>query len=456
MIPIGLASIAAYVRNAGHSVEVVDAWAESLKDPGQLERRLKEVETPLIIGISIFTTNLAGAKNASLAAKKIFPDSLQIIGGPHVSAVPDEVLNDFTDADIAVYGEGEITMLEIIEKVKTAGGFQGNIPGTIHRKEKTIIKEKPQVPIKDMNKLPRPARDLFNIELYSPHPPYGRKWRYMNEITSRGCPFKCAYCSKSVFGNSYRSFTPERIVDDIRELVNVYGVKEIHFYDDDFTMKRSHSKELMQLLINADFKITWSCTTRCDLVNPELLQLMKKAGCWMISYGVESGNDKLRDTIQKNISREQIKQAFINTKKAGIKVTGYFMIGLPGETEETFRETLDLINELDPHYANWSIMSVYPGSPFYKDILDGKYGKGKLITKNDGGCSPFQDSYITGFEGKLSNERMEQLLKQATRKFYLKPKNIIRLLSDIRSFRQFKKTIRMGLNTLKWIFNKNN
>ena len=403
MIPLGLASLAAVVLEAGYSVEVVDAWAEGLRNPDQLAGRLRALPVPRVTGVSMLTTNLSSAKEAVAASRTIFPGTLLVIGGPHVSALPDEVLNEFPAADLGVYGEGEITLKEILAAFIAEGRPPRDLPGTLWRDAgKATVKAVPRPTIKDLDSLPRPARHLFPMDKYHPHAPYGRRWRYVNEITSRGCPFHCAYCSKSVFGDSYRAFSPERVVDDLRDLVTRYRVREIHFYDDDLTMNRKRTVEIMERLIAADLDLIWSCTTRCDLVDAELLGLMKKAGCWMVSYGIESGNDALRNTVQKGVTREQIENAVRETKRAGLRVTGYFMIGLPGETEETVKETIGFVRQLDLHYVNWAVMMVYPGSPFFVSIQNGRYGSGRIITKGAGDRSPFRDSFVLGFEGALT------------------------------------------------------
>ena len=456
MIPLGLASLAAVAQEAGYSVQVVDAWAEELGDARRLSAELRKRPTPLVTGISILTPNLRFAREAVRSVREVFPETLLVIGGPHVSALPTEVLTEFSDADLGVYGEGEITLLELLDVSVKSGIKPEGLPGTIWRnaKNKMTVKAIPRDPINDLDTLPQPARDLFPLERYHPHPPYGRRWRYMNVITSRGCPFHCAYCSKSVFGNLFRAFSPARVVADIAELVKVYQVREIHFYDDDLTLHRKRTVEIMELLIAADLDLIWSCTTRCDLVDAELLMLMKRAGCWMISYGVETGNDALRNTVDKGVSREQIEVAFRNTKHAGIKVTGYFMIGLPGETEDTVKETIQFVEFLAPDYVNWSVMTVYPGSQFYFDIQSGKYGSGQLV-KNEGRelqqSSPFQDDLLYGFAGVLPRQRMEELSRLAIRNFYLRPRNLFRIMMDISSWRQLRYTLQTAWNMLRWL-----
>jgi radical SAM superfamily enzyme YgiQ (UPF0313 family) len=451
MIPLGLASLAAVALEAGYSVQVVDAWAEGLHTLDALQRRFAELRPPQVTGVSVLTPNREGARQAVTMARTLFPKTLLVIGGPHVSALTQETLYEFPEADLAVFGEGEITLKEILEEYLRTGQTPKGLRGTIWREGEIVTLGPPREHIRDLESLPRPARDLFRIDAYRPHLPYGRRWRYMNEITSRGCPFHCAYCSKSVFGDSYRAFSSERVVDDLRELVTRYHVREIHFYDDDLTMNRQRTAEIMERLIAADLDLIWSCTTRCDLVDAELLGLMKKAGCWMVSYGIESGNEALRNTVQKGVTREQIETAVRETKRAGIRVTGYFMIGLPGETEETVKETMNFADRLKLHYVNWAVMTVYPGSPFYFDIKNGKYEDCRLTKQGSEKGSPFQDSFEIGVEGRLTRDRMEALVRLATRRFYLRPSNMLRTLTDIRSFGQLRSTLQTGWNMYHWL-----
>lgn len=450
MIPLGLASLAAFAQTS-YRVQVVDAWAEHLDDPGRLRARLEQLDRPRVVGVSLLTPNLPGAHAAVTVARQLFPQALLVIGGPHVSALPGEVLDEFEEADIGVFGEGEETLVEVIATYLLTGAIPRSVPGTIRREAGATIQEAPRATIKDLDTLPRPALSLFPLELYHPHPPYGRRRRYLNIMTSRGCPFKCAYCTKSVFGNSYRAQSAARVVDDITALVRDHQVRELHFYDDDLTLDRKRSVELMERLSAADLDLIWSCTTRCDLVDPALLGLMKRAGCWMVSYGVESGNDKLRALVNKGVTRAQIVSAFRATQRADLRVTAYFMVGLPGETEATVEETIGFMHELRPDYVNWSVMSVYPGSPFFSDLQAGYYGKGRLVGGTDGAGSPYQDSLISGFEGELSRARMEELVQIATRRFYLRPGTLFRLAADIRSLGQLRDTTRAGLGMLRWL-----
>ena len=455
MIPLGVASLAAVSLEAGYSVRVVDGWAEGLSDSPRLIERLRKISEPRVVGVSILTTNVRGAANAVSVARSVFPAAHIVIGGPHVSALPDSVLDEFFAADLGVFGEGENTLVEILDWYKKETGEPRNIPGTIWRGNNGVTKRAAaRAAISDLDILPRPARDLFPTNKYHPHPPYGRRFRYMNAITSRGCPFRCAYCSKSVFGNSYRAFSPARVIDDIRDLVEKYNVHEIHFYDDDLTLDRKRTMEIMERLIAARLDLVWSCTTRCDLVDAELLRRMKRAGCWMISYGVESGNDALRAKIDKGVTRERIVAAFRETKRAGIKTTGYFIIGLPGETEETVAETVKFIGELAPAYVNLGVMTVYPGSQFYKDVQTGKYGAGRLVGHSDdaaGKRSPFQDAPLYGFEGTLSRPRMEELCRRTIRRFYLRPGTMVRMAMDIHSWSQFRFTVRTAWRIILWL-----
>jgi len=296
MMPLGLAYIASFLQKYGFEVLIIDAWAENLSFE-YLEKRIKESEAD-IVGVYMLSPRYKEAKLTIETCRKALPKALIIAGGPHPSAMPEQTLKDIKELDMCVVGEGEITMKEIAEAFKNNFGFF-NIKGVAIRKDKDIIINPRRDFIKNLDEMPLPARDLFPLKKYRTHPPYGRNNPYFSVITSRGCPFQCAYCSKDVFLDNFRAVSPKKVIDEIELLILKYKAKEIHFYDDDFTINMKRAEEICDEIIKRRLKIAWSCTTRVDLVNESLLQKMKKAGCWLISYGVESGNQNILNSISK-------------------------------------------------------------------------------------------------------------------------------------------------------------
>jgi anaerobic magnesium-protoporphyrin IX monomethyl ester cyclase len=435
-MPMGLGYLAAVIRERGHDVVVKDMEVE----PEGLEEFLLK-ENPDMIGITISTPLFPLAKNIIKKIKTVLPETTLLVGGSHVTAVKEEMLK-IPEVDIAVYGEGEITFLEILESKPLE-----KILGIVYREGNSVITNPSRPFIQNLDKLPFPAWDLFPLSKYKIHPPYGKSKKFMNMITSRGCPYRCAYCSK-VWGHSFRGMSPERVFKEIKHLYDNYGIREFRFYDDDFTMDMKRAEKICDLITESDIKISWSCTTRVNLVNKRLLEKMKKSGCFLISYGIESGSQEILDTIRKGYTIDQVRNAFRWTKEVGIRILGYVILGLPGETEETISDSIKLIKEINPDFCSWGILSIYPNTDI-KKMFEERNAKFYPYT-NWGTFSVVKSSdeyneHILFAEENLSREFLENKLKEINRMFYLTPERVINELLKIRSFREFTRTVNTGL-----------
>jgi anaerobic magnesium-protoporphyrin IX monomethyl ester cyclase len=443
VLPLGLASLAAFMRERNHEVSVIDAWAMGY-NYNELEKIISETK-PDLTGITLMSPRFNQGKLCADASKRALPDVPVILGGPHPSAMPRETLTEIEFADICVIGEGEITFAELAEAL-SGGKDVTDIRGIAYRnKNSEIIVNSPRESISDMDSLPFPVRELFPVSAYKTHPPYGRRNPYMSMITGRGCPFRCAYCSKEVFGKKLRMQSPKRVVDEMEYLIKRYGVKEIHFYDDDFTMNMKRTADICDEIIRRNIRIIWSCTTRVDLVSEDLLRKMKQAGCWMISYGVESGNQKILDTIQKGITLQKIRDTFRITREAGIKRLAFLMVGLPGETRDTIDESVRFSLEIDPDFVGWGVLIVFPGSPFYNMVMEGKFGGEKKL--RDLSTEQFAKRLV--FEDNLTVEELEAAAAKANRDFYRRPAYIFRRILEIRSPEEFIHYFKAGLDILR-------
>ena len=455
VLPLGLAYISAYLIDNKIDVSVIDAWAEEISFE-ELETRISQTKAD-IIGIYMVSPRYNEAKKTIELSRRALPGSVIVVGGPHPSAVPIETLKEISQLNICAVGEGEITMLELVKCFQNDSNLS-TVDGIVYREKNTgkIITTKPREFIKNLDTMPFPARHIFPLKKYKTHPPYGRKNPYFSMITSRGCPFHCAYCSKDVFREIYRASSPQKVCDEIEELILKYNAREIHFYDDDFTMDMRRAEKICDEIIRRNIKISWSCTTRVNLVDEKLLEKMKTAGCWLISYGVESGNQKILDSIKKGTTIEQIVSAFELTRKIGISTLAYLIAGLPGETMETIQETVSLAKKIKPDFVSWGILVAFPGSGFFKSVQNGTY-KGKLRVLKEGeenlsvifsgrGC------YLV-FEDNLSLEQLREEIKKANRSFYLRPAYIFQAIKNIRSFPNFIYYLRGGLEVLKSAFN---
>jgi len=293
--------------------------------------------------------------------------------------------------------------------------------------------------ISNLDSLPFPAFHLLPITKYRPHPPHGRQLPSIPIVTSRGCPYRCIYCSKSVFGGKYRASSPTYIADEIEYLMDKFNVREITFYDDVFTLNKKRVIAICEELERRRIEIPWTCETRVNLVNEELVEKMKKAGCYMIAYGVESGTQEILDNLKKDITLEQATRAFELTHKIGIQTIAYFMIGSPGETAETIEETIKFAKKLDPDFVQFSITTPFPGT----ELCD--------LAVKEGMASKDWDDYIYAglrlsnypafVTSTLNKEDLKKWDIRAYRSFYLRFHYLFKRMKKIRSFSEMKTNV---------------
>jgi len=445
VLPLGLASIAAYLKSKNKEINlsVIDAWAENLNLSG-LEKRIAETQAD-IIGVYMPSPRYGETKTTIETCRKALPGATIIAGGPHASAAPIETLNDIPQLDICAIGEGETIMDELIR-----GCPLSNINGIAYRDGKEIKSTPPRAFIKNLDELPFPARDLFPLDKYIPPAPLGRKSPCFIMVTSRGCPFQCSFCSKEVFKDTYRSQSPKRVCDEIEELILKYRAREIPFLEDNFTLDTKRAEEICDEILRRRLKFSWSCQARVTSINEAILKKMKKAGCWHISFGVESGSQKILDLIDKGITVEKITSAFKIAKKAGLMTSCSFIFGLPGETKETIKETVDLAKKLKPDFIGWGILTVYPGSRLFKSIKSGKYrGKLRVLKETQNIPGTFFRGDRLAFEQNFTFEELREISWKTIKEFYLRPQFIIQSLRNIRSFSDLNYLVRGGIKVIK-------
>ena len=440
--PLGLASIASVIRDDNNEVEIIDANALDLSER---EVAKKTIESGAeLVGITAMTSCINEAEKIAGKIKKLDKSKLIVLGGSHVSVLKESLLESNHNIDFVIFREGEETIVELIDAIKNNGNLK-KIKGLCYRDGKKIITNAARGYIRDLDSLPMPAYDLLPIEKYRPFPPHGRKLPYMAIMTSRGCPFNCLFCYKDLFGRNYTTKSTKKIIEEIKYLVQELEVKEIVFYDDTFTLKEERVIELCDEMIKNDLVIPWSCETRVNLVNKQLLLKMKEAGCYIISYGIESGNQKILDVLRKGIKLSDSERAVKITKDVGIAVVAYFMIGCPEETRENMRETLDFAKSLDPDFAQFSICTPIPGSDLYKLAIEKGMKpdnwKSLLYVSNGSDFKPFL------FSDKMSEEELKQWYSKAYKEFYLRPKYFLKALTRMRSLDDVK----ININGIKML-----
>ena len=445
LIPLGIASLAAYLKKYGFGVAALDCIALELThdDIVEIIRKRK----PRSVGISATTYALPASTTLAERLREEFPNLLIILGGAHANVAGMDAARNISSIDIVSYHpEGETVIHHILKKFSKHNfkresllndvDTMKDIKGIIFRNKNEIVKNLPEDIIKDLDFLPLPARDLFPMERYVPLPNQYKKLPMTNMVVIRGCPYVCTFCDQAA--TTARRRSPQKVIEEIRDVVEKYGVKEISFWDDTMSYHKKWMKEFCTLLIEAKLKVIWSCYAAVNTVNQEILHLMKKAGCWNIFYGYETGVAILADNIKsnrKNKSMEYMKQVAKWTKDAGIEVRGSFMIALPGENPKLAEQTIQDAIELDPEYAQFSITTPYPGTALYNEIKNGKWGK---LTTED--FSEFQGWNVVFLpEGYKNKEEVLEMSRKAFKAFYMRPSYIIKTILNIRSLEDIKR-----------------
>ncbi len=359
--PLGLGYIVSYLRQNGVTANLVDCTFMSVKEATERVKSSK----PDIIGIySMFSM-----KRPALQMAHLLKDScgMLVAGGPLPSISPKYFVNDF---DAVAIGEGEKTALELV-RLYESGQPISEIDGIAYREKNRnshgkIIYTKPRQFIKNLDSLPFPARDQFDNEAYKKH--YERSgYTTTSVITSRGCPFQCDFCSRAVFGNRFRARTAKNVVDEM-EGVQELGYDRIWFSDDCFTLDKKRLLSICEEIMQRRLDIGWECLSRVDTIDKETALKMKQAGCVRVFFGLESGNDAILALMKKQATSSQGRKAVLTAKSAGIQVGAFFIVGYPGETNETILDTLRFGSSLPLDYLSFTLPYPIPGTALYERL----------------------------------------------------------------------------------------
>lgn len=372
MYPSGaLILIGTLLIHKGYEVMIVHMTADKI-DPKGIIEKIKYFR-PQVVGITVNTYQTKSVKVISKAIKDTNKDIIIVIGGPHPSALKLDIFKHFPDVDIVVYGEGEQTFLELLQDKELK-----DILGICYRYR--INPSRPYA--EDLDYIPLPNLDLIGgIERFMGAPPTEAR-PSMFIMASRGCPFHCTFCNKSVWGSRVRFRKPEAIIREIEWLHNKYGVREIFFQDDTFNLNRQWVEDILNAIIKLGLnkRIYFKAPFRADenLVDRRLLSLCAQANFKVIFYGVESGNQEVLDHMKKGLTISEIKRAFRLTHQAGIKTQASFMIGNIGETRQTIKQSIALIKDLKPDYVDFAIAIPFPATEFRENLQE----KGHLLEQD--------------------------------------------------------------------------
>ncbi len=353
--PLGLAYLASFLESKGIAADIYDSFAQdaSMKD---IADRIHRSDAAMV-GITATTATLAEAVQIAVLAKNNGKETL--LGGAHVSALPEGTLERHACFDFGVAGEGEVALHELL-----AGTDKRGIAGLVHRAGAKVLFNPRKDPVRDISSLPHPARHLLDNASYQPGlNDFLPRKGFFTLLTSRGCPSRCTFCaSKTIWGNHARARSLDDIFEEL-EALKAMGMNSLKIIDDTFTLQESRVRQIAEKI--RSLGVVWGCNARVDAVHPDLLGFLKACRCVAIEYGIESGNQKILDAMKKGICLSQIRQAVRATKEAGIRVSCSFIIGNIGETMATGRDTIALAQELGPDYAQFCMLVPYPGTEVY-------------------------------------------------------------------------------------------
>jgi len=433
--PLGLAYIAAVLKKEGIEVKILEANAFNLNHD-QIKKAIINY-APEFVGITSTTSLIEEAHEIALLCNKSIK---VIIGGIHASSMPEETLRNFSRFDYLIRREGEYTMLELIQKKNLS-----KIKGLSYRKGKKIINNPERGFNIKLDDLPFPARELLPMNKYFSAGSKKNPSDYI--LSSRGCPYQCIFCADHlVHGKQFRFRSPENIILEVEELYK-RGVRDWDFVDDNFTLFIERVNKFCDLMIEKGLnkKMSWRCSNgiRVDRINFDLLKKMKKAGCYMVSLGIESGNEQILKNMKKDINLEKVRNAVKLCKKVGIETRGLFMLGNLGDNEKTMNDTIKFAKSLDLETATFHITIPFPNTDYWKIIKK----EGKIYPKN------YRDYIAYGnviFQhGELNEKLLKDMQKKAYREFYFRPKIIFKSIKHITNWKKFKLYLNAGTAFLK-------
>jgi len=436
--PLGLAYLASVLLKKGSEVDIISSDAEGLNADKTVSRILDL--SPDLVGISVLTTMAGRSLRMIENIKRRRNRTKIIVGGPHPTVFPEEFLNG--GADVVVRGEGEDTLSELYDHFE-GGASLDRIKGISYKEDGQFVHNPGRELIKDINTIPLPAWELFPIRRYKSN--FRMKGFSLPIMSSRGCPHHCTFCYKTIHGDVFRTRKPELIVDEIAYLKDRFGIEEFDIMDDSFASDPKTAMEVCEQIISRKISLPWTLPSgiRISAVSGKFLEKLKAAGCYRIALGIESGNQRILDCVKKGIRLEQARDAMKLFKKFKMKSVGYFIIGIPEETKETIEDTIRFAIELDLDYAQFSKATPFPGTAMYDQLKS----ENRILARSWDDYDCFLKSRPLFMHDNLSSNEIDDRLREAYRRFFLRPKCVLKHLAAIGSFREAANLIR---NTLRF------
>ena len=446
--PLGLGYLASYLRLYGHhDVQIYEPEAQSLSYQ-DIESILKDYQ-PDVVGLTCSTPNYLRAINLAKIAKSCTQAKI-VIGGVHASAIPDYILEQhYQLIDCVVIGEGEQTMLELVNAYENQDKLDG-IKGILYQDQTKTIRTPARPFLDDMDSIPFPARDLIDQNLFTPNLHNARHRNCLTILTSRGCPYNCSFCaSRIVSGKKYRMHSAEYVLEEMQMLKTDYHARQLLITDDTFTINHERLEKICRGMIDGKLGLDWFCFSQVNVVNKEILLMMKKAGCYNIGFGIESGDETILKKLGKAIQPEKAIAAVQLARDVGMKTQAFYIFGTSGETKQQMKETIRFSKKVGSTLAFFNMLVPYPGTRdfqhFFADTPLDQIDWEKFVAIGEQ-CALIN----TG----LSPDDIEDMLAQANLSYYLNPRRIAGLIFHIRSFYELTNYLKGGISLfqqiLKW------
>jgi radical SAM superfamily enzyme YgiQ (UPF0313 family) len=420
--PLGLLALSAWLKQHGFEVVVIDGFRSTT---ASMLKRLRHEPCDLI-GISSYTMGWERDKLFIRQLKEYFPHIPVVLGGPHPTGWTTNTLRDCPDLDFAVAGDGEYPLLSLCQALAhqappplVDGLLIRNASGGVNWNGR-------KAQVADLALLPRPDRTALPISEYIPTLTNYRRLPATYLLASRGCPFHCIFCHTS---RHVRYQPVERVLDELTELVETYGIREVMFYDETFTLQESRVLELCEGMRQRRLNLSWAANARAGSVSEPMLRAMKGAGCWRLLFGIESGVDRVLQLMKKGITRTAIESSLRLTRRVGIETHGTFMFGTPGETWADGLATIDFACSLPLDYAAFGALAPIPGSEVYD----------QLVSVDPGEFPNYSMVDIAYVPESMSREELASLLRLAWQRFYWRPSYIARRIMKLRSLEDLRR-----------------
>jgi len=438
--PLGIGYIASYIRQKpGRDVHL---FVDSLED---FQEFIGE-QPPDVLGLSAMTSSYPTCAKMARMVKSLNPNCIVIIGGQHATSVGEAIFSEIPEIDFIAMGEGEVLMDRFLGELESGRHQWREIAGLIFKDGDQILSVPQGELLQDLDDMPFPARDLLSLDQFASHAHmrFGNKTASL--ISSRGCPWKCSYCSSFVtMGRLYRYRSPQNVVDEMEQMYKKWGVDNFIFWDDVFTVRHDRVFDFCAELKKRELKVTWWCMSRTDRMTPELASAMADAGCVMISFGIESGSSKTLQRIRKQVDLDVVKEAIDYCNASGIRTQGTFILGFPFETHNDFRDTIEFAKESGVDIALFFSFAPYPGTEEWNYVPESL--KPQSLEK-------WHDLILNTRQRKswnstFSDDEISDIVAGAHQEFYFRPNQVLKILRSLNTVKELRPYIESALS-LTW------